>query len=57
MKNKLVHYEIFMFDLSKVFKTMNIHFNPEIMHRCRVSKIIDTHSKISCKTPSRIIAS
>ena len=26
MKNKLVHSEIFIFDLSKVFKTMNIHF-------------------------------
>ena len=24
MKNKLVHYEIFIFDLSKMCKTMNI---------------------------------
>ena len=26
MKNKFVHYEIFIFDLSKMLKTMNIHF-------------------------------
>ena len=26
MTNISVHYEIFIFDLSKVFKTMNIHF-------------------------------
>ena len=27
MKNIQVHYEIFIFDLSKMLKTMNIHFN------------------------------
>ena len=29
MENKQVHYEIFIFDLNKMFKTMNIHFNDE----------------------------
>ena len=27
MKTKLVHYEIFIFDLRKMFKIINIHFN------------------------------
>ena len=27
MKKILVHYELFIFDLSKMFKTMSIHFN------------------------------
>ena len=27
MKNIFIHYEIFIFDLSKMFKTINIHFN------------------------------
>ena len=26
MKDILVHHEIFIFDFSKMFKTMNIHF-------------------------------
>ena len=33
MKNIEVHYEIFIFDLSKMFKTMNIHFKIQFKHR------------------------
>ena len=39
MKNIQVHYEIFIFDLSKMFKTMNIHFKKPM-------KNTDLHVKI-----------
>ena len=42
-KNILVHYEIFIFDLSKVFRTRNIHFKFIIIqsrHECIDSKIL-----------------
>ena len=41
MKNKLVHYEIFIFDLSKMFKTMNIHFKQPFQISDNVLKKFD----------------
>ena len=56
MKNIKVHYEIFIFDLSKMFKTMNIHFKsvayktlvrPQLEYRERSGSVVE------CLTPDR----